>query len=260
MRFIDVEGVRLAFRDEGKGRPVVLLHAFPLSSASFERQVAALHSKHRFIIPDHRGFGASAPGDASLEMSRIARDVVAILDALEIDSAVVAGVSMGGYAAMALLREDAGRVAGLVLAGTQSGADDEAARARREQSAHQVLGHGLDVIVETMLPRLIAAAPHSALGHEVERMIREATPQAVAAGQRGMAVRLDSREVLARYSGPALVLVGEADGITPVEKARELAGLIAGARLEVIPGAGHLVNQEAPAAFNAALDRFLQAL
>src|SRR5438046_9450707 len=89
-------------------------------------------------------------------MSRIARDAFAVLDALGIRRAVVGGVSMGGYAAMALLREDAGRVAGLMLIDTQASADDEAGKARRAQMAADIQARGVQVLVEGMLPKLVA--------------------------------------------------------------------------------------------------------
>jgi pimeloyl-ACP methyl ester carboxylesterase len=257
---VTVDGTPLHYQDVGQGLPVLLLHAFPLNGSAFDRQVAALSGRYRFIIPDHRGFGQSRLGEGPTEMSRIARDALALLDALKIDAAVVGGVSMGGYAAMALLREDAGRVRALVLVDTQATADDEAGRARREASAKEALEQGVEPLVQTLLPKLVAAGPGSPVGREVAAMMREAAPQAVAAAQRGMALRLDSKDILARYAGPALVLVGEHDTVTPLEKAKQLADLIPGARLEVIPGAGHLPNQEQPERFNAVLDLFLASI
>ena len=111
-----------------------------------------------------------------------------------------------------------------------------------------------------MLPRLVAAGPESDVGREVAALMRAATPEGLAAAQRGMALRPDSKDILARYAGPALVVVGEKDPITPPDKARQMADLISGARLELIPDAGHLPNQERPEAFNAVLERFLAAL
>ncbi|WP_426751771.1 alpha/beta fold hydrolase [Myxococcus sp. Y35] len=260
MLTVTVDGVPLHYRDEGKGPPVLLLHAFPLNGSAFDAQVKALSGRYRFIVPDIRGFGQSSLGEGPTEMSRIARDALALLDALNIDSAVVGGVSMGGYAAMALLREDAGRVSGLVLVDTQATADDAEGKARREANAKQALDAGLEPIVEAMLPKLVAAGPDSPPGREVATLIREASPAGVAAAQRGMALRPDSKDMLARYAGPALVVVGEHDAITPLAKAKEMADLITGARLEVIPGAGHLSNQEQPERFNAVLDSFLSSL
>ncbi len=260
MLTVTVDGIPLHYRDEGKGPPVLLLHAFPLNGGAFDAQVKALSGRYRFIIPDIRGFGQSALGEGPTEMSRIARDALALLDALKIDSVVVGGVSMGGYAAMALLREDAGRVSGLVLVDTQATADDAEGKARREATAQQALEAGVEPIVEAMVPKMVAAGPDSAVGREVAEMMRGASPAGVAAAQRGMALRPDSKDMLARYAGPTLVVVGEHDTLTPLAKAKELAGLVSGARLEVIPGAAHLPNQEQPERFNTVLDDFLSSL
>ncbi len=260
MLTVTVDGVALHYRDVGQGLPVLLLHAFPLNGAAFDKQVAALSGRYRFILPDHRGFGASQLGTGPTEMSRIAQDALALLDALKVDSAVVGGVSMGGYAAMALLREDAGRVRGLVLVDTQAAADDEAGKARREASAQEALAKGVEPVVQALLPKLVAAGPDSPVGREVAALMRQATPEGIAAAQRGMALRPDSKDILARYAGPALVVVGEKDPVTPLEKAKQMAELITGARLEVIPDAAHLSNQEQPEKFNAVLDRFLSDL
>ncbi|MDY7230708.1 alpha/beta fold hydrolase [Hyalangium rubrum] len=260
MLTITVEGTPLHYRDVGQGLPVLLLHAFPLHGEAFDKQVAALSGRYRFIVPDHRGFGESELGQGPTEMTRLAQDSLALLDSLKLDSVVVGGVSMGGYAAMALLREDAGRVRGLVLVDTQATADDEAGRARREASAKEALEKGVEPLVQTLLPKLVAAGPDSPVGREVAAMMRTASPAAVAAAQRGMALRADSKDILARYAGPALIVVGEHDTVTPLEKARQMADLISGAHLEVIPGAAHLPNQEQPERFNAVLDRFLASL
>ncbi len=260
MPTLTIDGVPLHYHDEGRGLPVLLLHAFPLNADAYARQVKALSGRYRFILPDVRGFGRSGLGEGPTEMSRIARDALALLDALKVESAVVGGVSMGGYASMALLREDAGRVRGLVLVDTQATADDEAGRARRETSAQEALREGPEVMVRTMLPKLVAGGPDSEVGREVAALMRAATPAGLAAAQRGMAVRPDSKDILARYAGPALVVVGEKDPVTPLEKAKQMADLISGARLEVIPDAAHLSNQEQPEKFNAVLDSFLSGL
>jgi pimeloyl-ACP methyl ester carboxylesterase len=260
MLSITIDGVPLHYRDEGQGLPVLLFHAFPLNGNAYEKQWKALSGRYRFIIPDIRGFGRSGLGEGPTEMTRLAQDALALLDALKVDSAVVGGVSMGGYASMALLREDAGRVRGLVLVDTQATADDEAGRARREASAQEALREGPEASVRALLPKVVAAGPDSEVGREVAAMMRTATPAGLAAAQRGMALRPDSKDILARYAGPALVVVGEKDPVTPLEKAKQMADLITGARLEVIPDAAHLPNQEQPERFNTVLDSFLSGL
>lgn len=259
MPIAQIHGAPLHYQDHGHGLPVLLLHGFPLSSESFAPQLSGLSHRFRILAPDHRGFGGSGPNadGAPLTMDQIARDGLGLLDHLGIDRAVVGGVSMGGYAAMALVREDAGRVLGLVLIDTQPGADDDAGKKTREDTAQAILDQGVGVLVERMLPKLLAPTASSAVRAETERLIRSASREGAAAASRGMASRLDSKDVLARFAGPALVVVGEHDAITPPEKARAMAELISGARLEVIPGAGHLSNLEAPGPFNRVMEAFL---
>ncbi|HYV47157.1 MAG TPA: alpha/beta fold hydrolase [Myxococcaceae bacterium] len=261
MKRIEVEGTRIAFHDHGAGPPVLLLHGFPLTSESFRPQLGALAGKLRLIVPDHRGFGESGPAGAeATEMSRIARDALAVLDALGIRRAVVGGVSMGGYAAMAMLREDAGRVAGLILIDTQAAADDEAGKARRADTAKAVEARGTQALVDAMLGKLVSDRCPPAARDAVERMIRAQSPEGCAAAVRGMALRPAGHDVLSRFAGPSLVVVGEQDVITPPAKAQELAKLLQGSRLVEIPGAGHLANLEAPGPVNEAMAEFARSL
>jgi len=258
MAFFTARGLRLHYQDSGHGVPVLLLHAFPLSGALFDAQVTALARQARFVVPDLRGFGLSAPGEGPTTMEQLAEDALALLDHLGIGAAVVGGVSLGGYASLALLRHDPGRVRGLVLADTQMGADDDAGRAGREALALDVLAQGTQVLVERLLPRLLGPSAPASLRLSVAEWIRATQPAGAASALRGMALRPDSRDILARFSGPALVAVGIEDVLTPPAKAREMAAVAPQATLVEIPGAGHLANLEAPAAFNAALAQFLQ--
>jgi pimeloyl-ACP methyl ester carboxylesterase len=235
---------------------VVLLHAFPLTGEMFEPQWAALGDRTRLIVPDLRGFGESSTGTGQSEMGTMADDVLGLMDHLAIDAAVVGGVSMGGYAALALLRNDPSRVRALVLADTQTSADDAPARERRETTAREVLATGPTALLPSV-DRLLGPSASPALRARVSAWIGGGSPEGFAAAQRGMALRPDARDILARFGGPVLVLVGADDVLTPPAKARAMAELVPGAELVEIPAAGHLANLEAPAAFNAALVRFL---
>src|SRR5438105_2455054 len=103
MRF-QRDGVTISYSDEGRGLPVVLLHGFGNDRWLFRPQVAALASRYRLIVPDLRGFGESSDTDgAAVSMDEYAQDVVALLDHLGICSAVVGGISLGGYVSLALV-------------------------------------------------------------------------------------------------------------------------------------------------------------
>jgi len=260
MPLLDVEGFPLHYLDEGQGLPVLLFHAYPLGAEQFRPQLEALSGRFRFLVPDGRGFGLSGEADGPTEMTRLARDGLALLDALGIEQAVVGGVSMGGYAALALVREDASRVKGLVLSDTQARADSPEARQGRQAAAETAETQGPEAVLAAMLPKLVAASASDEVKDAIATLIRQARPSGIAAAQRGMALRHDARELLARFSGPSLIVVGDQDAITPPDVARGLADLVPGSRLEVIAGAGHLPNLERPEAFNAALASFLEAL
>ena len=240
---------------------LVLLHPFPLSGASFQGLRAALSGRHRILTPDLRGFGGSARGPGSVAtMSEMAEDVLAFLDALGIESAVVGGCSMGGYVTLALLRLDPTRVAGLVLMSTHARPDDEAGRAARESTALRLLESGTEVLVTSLLPRLLSPGAPESLRDSVAAMIRQGDALGDAAATRGMAVRDDTREILSRYAGPALVLSGGQDPIASQERVRELAELVPGADYRHLPEAGHLLFLEAPDAVRAAIQPFLDSL
>ncbi|HZJ55929.1 MAG TPA: alpha/beta fold hydrolase [Myxococcaceae bacterium] len=248
--------MRLHFRDVGSGPPVVLLHAFPLLGEMFEPQWSALAGRARFVVPDLRGFGGSSAGAGPSEMATMADDVLALIDHLGIDSAVVGGVSMGGYASLALLRNDPSRVRALVLADTQTAADDAAGREVRERTALELLAKGSTALLP-LVDRLLRPGAPEALRTRVSGWITGGSAEGLAAALRGMALRPDARDILARFGGPVLVVVGAEDVLTPPAKARAMVELVPGAELVEIPSAGHLANLEQPEAFNAALGRFL---
>lgn len=258
MPALSIDGRDYFYEDRGEGVPLLLLHGFPFTSQSYAPQLASPPPGVRLIVPDHRGFGKSALAPGVSTMDAMAEDALTLLDALKLDSALVGGVSMGGYVAIALTRLDPGRVRGLLLIDTQSTADDDAGKARREAVAQDVEKHGVSGLVDGMLPKLMTAAVDAKVRAEVEAMMRAQSPAAVAAASRGMAERVDGKDILSRYAGPCAIVVGEHDAITPVEKAKAMQALVVGSTLDVIVGAAHLPNLEQPAAFAAVLQRFTE--
>lgn len=255
--------VELYHRDTGIGLPVVLLHAFPLSSAMWLAQRESLASGYRVITPDQRGFGGSALGSDPPDLDRVADDVAALLDAKEIDSAVIGGLSMGGYVAMAVLRRHPQRVRGLLLADTKASADSEPVREKRASIAATVEAGDLTPLVSEVLPTLVGPTTVSSrqlvLGR-IRGMVQSAPGPAVAWAQRAMAARPDSFDTLRAVRVPALVIVGEEDELSPPAEAEQLAEAIPQAHLVRLPAAGHLSAVETPEPFNAAVAAFLATL
>lgn len=263
MKQARINGTNLAWREAGAGAALVLLHGFPFDSRLWEPQLGALPPGWRGIAPDLRGFGRSELGNAALSMEQHARDVLALLDRLEIGAAVIGGLSMGGYCAFALHRLDPGRVRGLVLCDTRAEPDSDEARRQRAAQAAAVRERGVDDVVRAMLGRLltpttIAARP--ALAHALEEMMRGTPPATFVAALQGLAARPDARPQLPGIRVPTLVMGGEQDEITPADVLRSLAASIPRARLRLLPAAGHVSNLEAEAGFNSALCEFLAEL
>ncbi|MDQ1694946.1 MAG: hypothetical protein QOJ03_299 [Frankiaceae bacterium] len=253
--------VELHHRDAGEGLPLVLLHAFPLSSAMWLAQREALTDICRVITPDQRGFGGSPLGDDEPSLDVAADDVAALLDAKGLDRAVIGGLSMGGYVAMAFLRRHADRVQALVLADTKAGADPEPARQNRERIALAVTQDPAStVLVDDVLPTLLGETTVQHRPHVVGRtkaFVQAAPAAAVAWAQRAMAARPDSLDALRSVAVPTLVIVGSEDRLAPPAEAETIAASVPGSRLEVLDRAGHLTAVEVPEEFNAVLRAFL---
>ncbi|HEY6098919.1 MAG TPA: alpha/beta fold hydrolase [Anaeromyxobacter sp.] len=257
----NVNGTELHYRDTGRGKDVVLLlHAFPLHSGMWTRQIAALGKRHRVIAPDYRGLGKSAVSTEASTMELVAQDLRALLQHVRVERAAVAGLSMGGYVAFELYRQAPALFRGIALCDTRAGADTDEGKATREKFAKTALERGLTWVADEMVPKLLRPQPEPAVVKEVRALVAEGTPAGVAAAQRGMAKRPDSTPTLAAIACPALVVVGEEDALTPPAEAEKMARGIRGAKLVRIAHAGHLANVENASAFDEALEAFVGAL
>ncbi|TLW92023.1 alpha/beta fold hydrolase [Saccharomonospora piscinae] len=244
--------------------PLVLLHAYPVDARMWDTVRAPLAERTRLITPDLRGMGRSplpeSGGEPSLDDA--ARDVLALLDRLELDRVVLGGCSMGGYVTLALLRLAPERVGGLVLVDTRSGADTDEARRNRLAVAHRADSEGTaGWLAESMVPALLGETTRERRPEVVDRvrgLIEQQSPAGVAWAQRAMAARADSTQLLRSVSVPSVVVVGEEDAVTPPEAARALAGAIPDAELVVLPEAGHLTPLEEPEGVVEAVSRVLR--
>ncbi|MFI5608994.1 alpha/beta fold hydrolase [Amycolatopsis sp. NPDC051903] len=230
--------------------PLVLLHAFPLDARMWDPVRAPLAERLRVITPDQRGLGRSPLPETDREPSLddAARDVIALLDRLELDEVVLGGCSMGGYLALAVLRHAPDRVAGLVLIDTKATADTPEAAENRLKVAERAETEGVKGwLADANLPNLLAKDAPAEVADRVRGLIDEQPPAGVAWAARAMRTRPDSLDVLRRAEIPALVIVGEEDAITPVEAANAMVDAVDDATLVVLPGAGHLTPLEDPA-------------
>ncbi|HKG91803.1 MAG TPA: alpha/beta fold hydrolase [Gemmatimonadaceae bacterium] len=255
-------GIEVAYDDVGAGEPVVFLHGFPHNRTLWAPQTGALVDRSRCIAPDLRGFGGSSVAPP-FSIDQYADDVVALLDALRIERAVVAGLSMGGYVAFALWRRHRARVRALILADTRPGPDSDEARQKRRELIALARAKGSSAVAESMIPGMVGKSTrekNAGLVDAMYQMMQNAPVDGVVGALEAMIARPDSAPTLPTIDVPTLVVVGEEDALTPVSEARAMHAAIPSSRLEVLAGAGHVSNFERPAAFNHVVSEFLGML
>jgi len=273
MREHVIDGMR--YLAAGAGWPVVLIHAFPLSAEMWRPQLARVPDGWRFIAPELSGLAPSLPPEDGghrishnspsppsgqrVTMVDYARGIVRLLDRLEIDQAIIGGLSMGGYVTFALYRLAPERFTGIILADTRPGADSPDGRAARAQMRELLAAHGPAAIADQMLPKLLSPDADTDLVAGVRRMIEDVPPDAIDSALAAMMERPDSTPDLPRMSCPTIVIVGEHDQVTPVAEAERMQAKMPRSRLTIIPGAAHLANVERPNEFAQALHDFLVA-
>jgi pimeloyl-ACP methyl ester carboxylesterase len=253
--------VKVAYDDEGGGQALTLIHGHPFNRSMWgPQQEHFSRSGCRVIAPDLRGYGDSTvvPGTTSLET--FARDIVGLLDHLEIDRTIVGGLSMGGQIVMELARLFPQRIRGVLFADTSALPESKSGKRDRNEAADRLLregmtGYAFEVLPKMMTPDNIKAQPEVA--RKVLEMMLTTSPEGAAAALRGRAERPDYRPTLRGLQVPALVVVGSDDEFTPINNAELIYDHIRGATLAVIDGAGHMPNLERPTEFNDALQQLL---
>lgn len=257
--------MHLAFSDEGPGPAVVLLHGFPLGRKMWREQFSGIGSMYRVIAPDLLGHGDSPAPDGDYSIDGMADDVIELLDTLGLDEpVVVGGLSMGGYVALSIVARHPERVRALMLMDTRAAADSPEAAAKRGELAQAVIEAGdPGPAIDAMIPRFFSKSTEEYrpdLVVSIRRMMERNTARGVVGTLRALASRPDRRGELGSIRIPTLVIVGEEDAITPPEEAMAMADAIPGARLEVVPAAGHLAPYENPTVANGVILRFLEGL
>lgn len=255
----------LAYEDKGGAAdvaalPLVLIHGHPFDHTMWTPQIAAFSSRRRVIAPDLRGYGASPVIPGVTPLATFAEDIAALLDHLEVDRFILAGLSMGGQIAMECYRLFPERIRGLVLADTFPSAETPEGRKARAAMADRLVREGMAGYADEVLYKMVAPYADAEVAAHVHRMMTATPPEGAAAALRGRAERPDYRDLLTRVTVPALVVVGADDAYTPVPDAEAMHAALPHSTLSVIAAAAHLPNLERPEEFNAALADFLDGL
>jgi 3-oxoadipate enol-lactonase len=256
-------GLRLSFEEIGTGRPLVLLHGITNFGLTWAPQLGLLTSLGwHVVLPDLAGHGRSAPVTAPTTPQELAADVVALLDQLHLDRAVVGGLSLGGMVVQQLLVDHPERVAGAVVAaaGPTMAFPGEAARIAAWRELW-LSANGPIRRLEESWPHLTTEAyrtgPHGQAFYATWRQVLGGVSgQALAYVAEGL-LTFDVIAGLPQVTVPVLAVAAEQDRLVSTERVSAIADLVPGARAATIPAAGHLMHLEQPATFNALLAEFL---
>jgi pimeloyl-ACP methyl ester carboxylesterase len=239
---------------------LVLLHAFPLNARMYEPQLSLANDGWRVVAPHMKGMNG-APGDSpDSSFDTAAGALVDLLDALHIESAVIGGVSMGGYLTFALYKWAARYFRGMILADTRADADTPQVVEGRQRMLALLREKGSAAVADEMIPRLLGEttrATRPEIADHVRALVLSNPPDAIAGALTAIMTRADSMPLLQKVDCPVLVIVGEEDVVTPPALSQAMHRALHKAELVTIPAAGHLSNLEQPGPFNAALSEFL---
>jgi len=236
--------------------PLLLIHGWPLDASMWQPQLDELAGDLQVVAPSLPGFGGESDPPDVLTMDTAADAMVAALDRAGAQSAVVCGLSMGGYVAFSMWRRYRDRINGLMLADTRAEADDDPGRERRRAVAAKARDGGSEAIAESP-PPLLSEGADPALWERVKAIIRAQPGDAIAAAALGMAERPDSRPILGEIDVPTTVVVGTGDVLIAPEISLAMVDAIPDAQAVQLEGAGHLSNLEDPEGFTAAVEALL---
>ena len=265
------EEIVLHYEDYGEGKPVILIHGWPLSGRAWEAQIYDLvKSGHRVIIYDRRGFGGSSKPWSGYDYDSFASDLNGLIEFLDLKEVTLVGFSMGGGEVVRYLSTYGDeRVSKAVLAaavppyllqneGHPDGAIDEGTIASFEESVKKDRAEFIDGFIKKFFSASILGEKVSDAQHDYHKNIAlfaspKATLDCIAAFS-----RTDFRKDLKKIKIPVLIIHGDSDSIVPLEKSgRRAHELIPGSELVVIKGGPHGVNLTHKEEFNKALLKFL---
>ena len=260
MELIQANGLEIAYERVGQGPPLVFVHGAAGDGRVWRPQLAALADEFTVVAWDEPGAGRSSDVPADFGLADYASCLAAVIEALGLGPAHVAGLSWGSTVVLELYRHDPGLVATLILIGAYAGwkgslpAEEVAARV---EGARQMLAAPAEEFDST-LPGLFAGEPPAEFVALLEEIAADVRPGSFKT-QLWLMAEADQRDVLPRIAVPTLLIWGELDARSPLSVARQFEATITQSELVVIPGAGHVSQLERPEQLNAAVREFCRA-
>jgi pimeloyl-ACP methyl ester carboxylesterase len=260
---ININNVSLNYIESGKPKSlaVVLIHGFPFSHKMWEPQLRVMPNNIYAIAYDIRGHGSSDVGDGQFTMEIFVDDLIALLNHLSIEKAVLCGLSMGGYIALRTFERHPERVAGLILCNTKSEPDTNEAKVKRTAAMNLIKTEGTRVFGEYFAKDVFCSKTFENKSDTIEfakQIIRANSSLGICGTQLALASRTDTTPILSAINVPTCIIVGEQDKLTPPSTAQTMHKKITGSELHILPNAAHMSNLENANDFNETIIAFLK--
>jgi pimeloyl-ACP methyl ester carboxylesterase len=260
---IQVNNLSISYLDEGPmgAQAIVFLHGFPFNKSMWNLQMEAFKDQFRVIAYDIRGHGESEAGTENFSIEKFTADLLALMEALEIKTPILCGLSMGGYIVLNAAVRYPKLFSALVLSDTQCLADTTETRTKRMEAIHSINTDGVEKYVEESIKNLFAPQSFSEKKQEItaiRAMMLQTSKQSLSYTLFALSERKGTCSKLQDIEIPVLILVGKEDKITPPSASILMHEKIQGSLLKIIENAGHLSNLENPKEFNIQLERFIQ--
>ncbi len=251
---VSTNGATIAYRVTGHGPALMLVHGYPLSGELFAKNRAALARRYTVITPDLRGFGSSTAPDANGSVQIYAKDMLAVMDHLNIKKAIIGGMSMGGPVVLEMYREAPQRFRGMILIDSTTSPASPVEQGEWTGFGKLAEQKGVAAQVPLLMPNMLTTKTRMAdmpLVKFVGSLVKRASVKGAVGGGQTLSTRPDSRST--KIGVPVLILEGMDDPIYPVEMQMKMHQDIKGSHLSVIPGAAHAAIIEKPDAANRAI-------
>lgn len=260
-----VNGIKMHYLDVGNpdALPIVLLHGMTLDHRMWNPQIEVLKENYRVITYDIRGHGKTEVLDGQYTYQMFVEDLIALLDHLQIDKAVLCGLSMGGAIAMRTFELNSERIHALILCDTRSEADSNETKHWRENSIKSIKQGGLEQFTTEFMEALFPAETMKDQPETTEfirNTILSSSPLGICGVLLAQAARTDMIQSIQEINVPTLIIIGEKDNFTPISSSETMNERISDSELVIISGAGHLSNLENREEFNKHLLEFLEKL
>lgn len=259
-----VNNFNLSYDDVGEGNiPVIFLHGFPFDKTMWQMQLDFLKTSNRVIACDIRGFGKSRDEQSALRMELFADDLIAFMDELSIDKAIVCGLSMGGFIALNARQRFPDRFEALILCDTQCIADTPEVKKKRAAVIDEIAVNGVTGFNEGFIKSVFhndSLVDKKELVANLRSVVFANSQHIIAMGLTALAERSETCSGLGAVTIPTLIICGREDEVTPLAQSEFMHANIKGSILRIIDHAGHVSNLEHPDEFNKHLLGFLTPL